>query len=183
MAHDYPKATPPPEVVNGLNKSLPEGAVISHFISWRKGVGSLGRPRFAVIARWRGGHVVREAKALVPSAWDWAHGRLSARTRFLDLALGTFRSADPFLNVDEGFVFRRIAADSRKVELENDASMELRSDLFEAMGFDLAAIHAADLSVAAEIKADLRGRGDDWLYQAAKTTEAAVKGDFREWQK
>lgn len=93
--YDYPKATPPPKVVNGLKKSLPEGAVISHFISWTKGVGSLGRPRFAVIARWRGGHVVREAKALVPSAWDWAHGRLSARTRFLDLALGIFRSPDP----------------------------------------------------------------------------------------
>jgi hypothetical protein len=35
-----------------------------------KGGGSLGRARYVAIAEWRGGHILREAKAIVPSAWD-----------------------------------------------------------------------------------------------------------------
>ena len=31
-----------------------------------KGGGSLGRPRYVAVAYWRGGQVLREAKALVP---------------------------------------------------------------------------------------------------------------------
>jgi hypothetical protein len=61
-----------------------------------KGTGGLGCPRFVAIAKWRGGRVVREAKALVPSAWEWAHNTFSAKSRFLDLAKDQFRSADLF---------------------------------------------------------------------------------------
>jgi hypothetical protein len=78
------------------------------------------------------------------------------------------------------FVFRRIAADSRKVELADEDGMELRLELFRAMGFDLGAIHAADQN-ATGIEADLSRRPDDWLFKAAKTATADVEEDFGKW--
>jgi Uncharacterized protein conserved in bacteria (DUF2252) len=177
----YPNAVPPPTVAENLKQSIPESAEVERFASRVKGGGSLGRPRFVAIAKWRGGRVVREAKALVPSAWDWAHNAAAPMSRFLDLAKGRFRSPDPFLEVKEAFIIRRIAADSRKINLGDAAGANLRVDLLRAMGFDLGAIHAADVHVAAAIVRDFRGRADDWLHDAAKSTAAAVEEDFDEW--
>ena len=43
---------------------------------WRRtaGTGSLGRPRWLGYGTWRGGPLLRECKALVPSGWTRAHG-------------------------------------------------------------------------------------------------------------
>ena len=49
-------------------RSLPQGATLRRFATHAKGGGSLGRPRYFALAEWRGGRVLREAKALVPSA-------------------------------------------------------------------------------------------------------------------
>ena len=115
--HAYPDALPPPAVAAGLRASLPAGAVLERLASCRKGGGSLGRPRYVAIAAWRGGHVVREAKALVPSAWDWAHGDRAVAPRFAELADGAFRTPDPFLRVEDRFIYRRIAAELAQGEL------------------------------------------------------------------
>jgi hypothetical protein len=179
---DYPKAPlpVPPEAERGLRRSLPEGASIERFATRRKGGGSLGRPRYVAIAGWRGGHIVREAKALVPSAWDWAHRTAETPSRFIDLAVGKHRSPDPFLTVQDRYIFRGIAADSRKVELGPQAGAELRSKLLVAMGFDLGAIHGADARADA-VRTDLGRRAPGWLYEASKTAAAWVEEDFREW--
>jgi hypothetical protein len=50
----YPDAEPPPEVSDGLKKSLPEWVSNVRFASRVKGGGSLGRPRYVAIAKWRG---------------------------------------------------------------------------------------------------------------------------------
>ena len=110
----YPTADPPRVVGDGLVQSLPGGASILRFASRSKGGGSLGRPRYVAIAAWRGGRIVREAKALVPSAWNWAHADALPECRFLDLVNGRYRSPDPFLAVHDGFVFRRIAAELKE---------------------------------------------------------------------
>ena len=178
----YPDASPPPSVAKNLKQSIPEGSEIERFASRVKGTGGLGRPRFVAIAKWRGGRVLREAKALFPSAWEWAHNAFSPKSRFLDLAKGQFRSPDPFLDVKEGFIIRRIAADSRKVDLGDDAGADLRTELLRAMGFDLGAIHAADSDAKAAIAADMQARPDDWLHQAAKTAAADVEQDYNEWK-
>jgi hypothetical protein len=174
-----PSADPKPAVVAALVKSLPSQARIERYASRVKGGGSLGRPRFVAIAKWRGGRIVREAKALVTSGWDWAHNNTNAPTLFLTVATGDFRSADPFLALQEGFILRRVAADSRKVELEGNADA-LGTQLIEAMGFDLAAIHAATCEPAL-LLADLNGRPAVWLTEAAETAAGAVKKDFDEW--
>jgi Uncharacterized protein conserved in bacteria (DUF2252) len=177
---DYPDTVPPAIVADGLKKTLPENASIVRFATRVKGGGGLGRPRYVAIARWRGGRIVREAKALVPSAWNWAHNKASSRLRFLDLAKGAFRSPDPFLALQSGFLFRRIAADSRKVELGDNAGAKLKLDLLRAMGFDLGAIHSAE-GAAKTISADLSSRPADWLHSSAKIAAAEVEKDFDKW--
>jgi hypothetical protein len=98
------------------------------------------------------------------------------------LANGQYRAPDPFLEVRDRFILRRIAPDSRKIELGDGAGWSLKASLFEAMGFDLASIHAAGSPGAATLRADLKKRPRDWLNTAAKTAVAAVRRDFEEWR-
>jgi hypothetical protein len=177
---DLPSAEPPAAVATGLRESLPSDASIVRFTSRVKGGGSLGRPRYAVVASWRGGHIAREGKALVASGWDWAHGTCDTPSRFSTLANGRFRSPDPFLRVADGFIFRRIAADARKVEL-GDSAASLGERLFESMGFDIGAIHAAGSVKPAALQADLTARPSGWLHAAAKRAASEVEKDYAEW--
>ena len=183
---EYPKAKPPPKIAKRLIASLPKDIESVRFCSRVAGGGSLGRPRYVAVAFWRGGHVLREAKALVPSAWTWAHdnksGDRSHASHFLEIANGRYRAPDPFLDVHNKFIFRRLAADSRKIELGPDAGAKLKAELFRAMGFDPASIHAAGSRGAAALRADLKKRPRGWLNAAAKTTVAAVKRDYEEWR-
>ena len=80
------------------------------------------------------------------------------------------------------FVFRRLAADARKVELgkNNNNDMELKAKLFGVMGRELGAIDVAAPGAVSRIQADLAGRPVGWLHKAAKTA-AAVEEDYREW--
>lgn len=176
----YPDATPPASVAAALRASLPDDAEFVRFASRVAGGGGLGRPRYLVIAEWRGGWIVREAKALVPSAWDWAHGS-RGKTRFLDLAKGAYRAYDPHLALRSRYIIRRIAPDARKIDLKQLTGEELKRNLLEAMGFDIGAIHAVKRDDAANIIADLDKRSEDWLYEAAKAAAADVKEDYKAW--
>jgi hypothetical protein len=178
----YPKATPPRKVAKGLTASLPKDAKNIRFRSRVAGGGSLGRPRYVAVAFWRGGHILREAKALVPSAWTWANGGKSKASHFRKVADGKYRAPDPFLDVHGKFIFRRLAADSRKIELADVGGSAIKIDILEAMGFDLASIHAAGSPGVAALAADLRRRPRGWLAAAAKTAATAVKRDFKEWR-
>jgi hypothetical protein len=178
---EYDKATPPRDVVSLLKESLPKGATKIQTRSRVAGGGSLGRPRYVAIADWRGGRVLREAKALVPSAWTYVHGKQPSG--LLELARGKYRAPDPFLDIHGKFVVRRLAPDSRKIELGDDARSHLKSYFLQAMAFDLASIHAAGSAGVAALRRDLKKRRRGWLYDAAKTAAAAVEKDFKEWKK
>ncbi len=180
----YPIATPPPKIRQALIESLPEGVdrKTIRLCSLRKGNGSLGRPRYVAVGYWRGGHVLREAKALVPSAWNWANGNKQSReSRLLDAANGRYRAPDPLLHVRHKFIFRRIAGDAEKIELGKKAGAEIHLSLLQAMGFDLASIHAASLRSTDAIKKNLKKRPRGWLNDAAATAANKVRRDFREW--
>jgi hypothetical protein len=182
--HDVAKfknAKPPRKVIGALIKSLPEDAAPIHFRRRVAGGGSLGRPRYVAVAHWRGGRVLREAKALVPSAWVWAHGRKAASSHFLELATAKYRAPDPFLDARGDFVIRRLAPDSRKIELGKKAGSAVNANLMWTMGYDLGAIHAAGSPGAQALLADLNKRPRGWLNAAAKTAAAAVARDYEEW--
>jgi hypothetical protein len=172
-------ADPPTKVKQALMGSLPDGAHGPRFGTRSKGGGSLGRPRFLVIATWNGGQVVREAKALVPSAWDWAHGA-NGPSRLLDAAFGTYRSADPRLRIEAGFIVRRVAPDSRKIDVSDLQTHGLTADLLVAMGADLAAVHVASKDAVA-IGSDLQARPKGWLEEATQIATDATKRDFAAW--
>ena len=172
-----PEADPPALVRSALRRRLPEGAIGLRFASRAAGLGSLGRPRFVAVASWNSGRVVREAKAFVPSAWDWAHDRARRRTWFIDLANGSFRSPDPLSHVEGGFVFRRLAPDARKIDLEDLHARQLSTRLLGAMGADLAAVHASDPR-STRIAADLEAREPGWLARAAEAARHATQKDF-----
>ena len=180
--HALSPAKPPSAVVKLLQQSLPQGAAKLRFAARRKGAGGLGRPRYVVSAEWQGGHILREARALVPSAWDWAHGTTDRRSRSLELAAGRYRAPDPTLAIRQKFVLRRLAPDSRKVELSDCAGPKVTAALLEAMGFDLGAIHAADKSRAARVLRDLDSRPADWLRESTKAAVVAVTKDFEAWK-
>ena len=176
----YPDAKPPAPVRRALKRSLPDGARVERYASRVKGSGSLGRPRYLVIALWQGGRLVQEAKALVPSAWHWAHADSSAKSRVLELAFGPHRSPDPHLRVRAGYVLRRIAADARKVELTDVSGQGLSEELLAAMGSELGAIHAARHRTS--ILKDLHKRDARWLDRAAVAAEKTVRQDFTDFK-
>jgi hypothetical protein len=178
----YPGAAPPETVVHYLRASLPPDARLVRYASAVKGGGSLGRPRFVALAEWRGGHIVREAKALVPSAWNWAHQNVGAPIHFADLATGRYRAPDPKLTVNRRFIVRRVAADSRKLDLADLAGTGLDHGLLEAMGRDLGAIHAATDGAPAKIRKDLGKRPEGWLRDAAQQAADATLADFKKWK-
>jgi hypothetical protein len=149
-----------------------------------KGGGSLGRQRFVAVAFWRGGQILREAKALVPSAWVWANGRGGTqKPAFLKLANGRYRAPDPFLKIKNKFIIRRIAADSEKIDLGDDAGAKLQVRFLRAMGYDLASIHAGTAGSVDKINADLDKRTRGWLNAAATVAAAEVREDYREWKR
>jgi hypothetical protein len=118
----------------------------------------------------------------VPSAWHWAHDDQDAPLQGIELACGTHRAPDPTLVLSGRFVFRRISADARKVELDRAAQARLTDPLLEAMGFDLGAIHAAAKQKRlTAIGADLKARPRGWLKRAAATASADVLSDYKEW--
>ncbi len=171
-----PDAKPAGEVKEALKATLPDGAKVQRFASRSKGGGSLGRPRFHVIASWNSGRIVREAKALVPSAWVWAH-EVSEPNRFLEAAFGAYRSPDPHLRCEAGFLLRRVAPDSRKIDVDDVQAKGLTEDLLAAMAADLAAVHAASKGSGAIAK-DLDRRPKKWLEEAVGVAKEATKQDF-----
>ncbi len=174
-------ADPPHEAEAAMRRHLPAGAEVERFAKRRKGGGGLGRPRFIVVAAWRGGRVVREAKALVASGWDWAHGQTGHRHRFMEAASASTRAPDPFLAIEGNFILRRVAADTRKVERTAAFDRKLDLSLLGAMGFELGTFHASSATATAAILSDLQVRPAGWLSARAKAVTSVVEADFEAW--
>ena len=176
-------ANPPTEVTEALLDQLPSGSKLIAYHKWQKGGGSLGRPRFVAHAEWHSGLVAREAKALVPSSWDFDRGVKEAPTLFLNVATGRYRSPDPFLSLRSGYIVRRIAQDSQKLDVD-EALMDANSLAWlSAMGRDLASVHLSGRATKDEIVADLKKRKDDWLVKGTEVALQQVQKDFRAWCK
>jgi hypothetical protein len=146
------------------------------------GSGSLGRPRWIGIADWRGAPVVREAKAILPSAWDRANGRGKAKIRCGEIANGRYRAIDPWFRVENGIAVRRLSPNNRKIEADDGAGALLSPPMLEAMGFELAGVHLGTGDVAAAIGEDLARRRPGWLFAAARKMATAIERDHAAWE-
>lgn len=172
-----------------LLAALPEENLAMTTARRSAGTGSLGRPRWIGIADWRGGPVVREAKALIPSAWSRATvrgGKVGQGRRKIHvgtLAAGRFRAPDPWFSVMDNLAIRRLSPNNRKIEVEDDADVLLRPRLWELMGFELANIHLGVADRTDAIKTDLEQRKRGWLAKCTEAACAAVTRDFEAWRK
>jgi hypothetical protein len=117
-----------------------------------------------------------------PSNTTLRAGPAARFARVTDLATALYRSPDPLLTVQERFIFRRIAADSRKVEFGPDAKLELHYKVIRAMGFELGAIHGS-ANAARTVRETLDDLRSGWLYEASRRVSAWVKAEFHEWKR
>jgi len=164
-----------------LRAAMPDKNVPYRVVKRVAGVGSLGRPRFAALANWRGSRIAREAKAWLPSAAVWVTGRTSAGVsgaRLLDRAR---RSPDPFLNIGAGWIVRRLAPDCSRIELSDLPALRDERRLMLAMGWETANIHVP--SKRQRILADLARRPRRWLERAAVDMADSVETDWKRWLK
>ncbi len=144
------------------------------------GLGSLGRRRVVAVADWRGGVVVREAKPIIPSACAWAEGRpLAPELFYREVVDRPDRCPDPWLTIQDGWVIRRLAADSSAIEMARlPRGAERR--LLAAMGRETANIHLVGDRKA--VRADLKARPKHWLQDAAHRMLKAVEADWQAWR-
>ncbi len=145
----------------------------------KAGVGSLGRPRFVVLAEWRGGWVCREAKATAPPATAWGLGT-SATCRTSRAAAAAIRSPDPFYRQTGGWVVRRLAPRASRIVLDLLTDVDV-GRLLTAMGAELANVHLGTPLASDTIVADLDRRPDGWLRTAAKHFADGIEADREEW--
>jgi hypothetical protein len=179
----FARVTPPPKVRALLTRALPGPPEALHFVHRPVGLGSLGRQRFAALATWRGGLVSREAKTLTTSAVHWQTNERSTATRYGEVLARAVRAHDPSLSVQGEWVLRRLAADSRKIELNELRRGSQLYPLLEAMGWELANIH---LSMPKQVRAilhDLDRRESRWLEESTAQMVKSTRRDWKAWQR
>lgn len=172
---------PPLAVRKVLDGAMPAPGAPLKFARRTAGVGSLGRPRWIAVAEWRGAPVVREAKALLPSAWWRAHG--GSRTIMCGAAAtGPHRSPDPWYHVRAGMLVRRLSPNNRKLEADDDLDALLQPQLLEAMGLELANVHTAEPRYVHALKADAQRRDPVWLADAIGISLEFLRRDYLRWR-
>jgi hypothetical protein len=184
-ARKLKRTKPPPPFVEALNQARPEPNFELMFWPRTAGLGSLGRPRWIGYGLWRDAPVVREAKAIVPSAWTYVHGG-SSRLRCQEIAAGTYRAPDPWYDLRTGGVLvRRLSPNNRKLEAQevDGVSQLVNPAMLRDMGRDLAAVHLGTGARGKTVLRDLKKRRPRWLRDATKAAAAFVRRDQREWRK
>jgi uncharacterized protein (DUF2252 family) len=157
-------------------------ARIMKFAHRTAGTGSLGRPRWVGVAIWRGGRVVREAKAIVPSAWCLTHRQRSAKRPGALIAAGSHRAPDPWYHVHRHVVVRRLSPNARKIEVQEYPKLLCSGGMLRPMGHDLANVHVGTGDYRRVIERDLDRRREKWLVRAAETACEFIARDFAAWQ-
>jgi hypothetical protein len=141
------------------------------------GMGSLGKPRFVALARYAGSWLAREVKMLTPPATAWRDDKPHP-SQLSHILASANRSPDPVYSIQGGWVLRRVAPRTIKLDLKD---LELAPELetvFHAMGTDLANVHLGRPEAADLILTDLASRPEDWLQDAAKLFVNLTQADW-----
>jgi hypothetical protein len=183
-ANPVVRGSVPASATRALRATLPDPRVAYKVVRREAGDGSRGQPRYVAIADWDGGHVAREAKALIPSACVWAAGRTTRGQPYYEKAIASaVRSHDPFQCVIGPWIIRRLSPDSNPIALADLPAKRDESVLVGAMGAETANVHLGTRRQRARILADLRRRPSRWLRDAAKTMAKAVEREWKEYRK
>lgn len=192
----------PADARAALNACFPQPIPKFEIKHREAGLGSLGRQRFTGVTRdWNGGIIVREAIALVSSAWLWANrdleqsnaSSLAAKTiYFSEVVAKSVRAADPWLMIRNRWVVRRVSPDAFKVEIQDldlkrGKEEELTKKLLEAMGKELGNIHFPNSQSPGDIldhmgKMPNNHHSPTWLANGAMRMVDRVRQDFNDWK-
>jgi hypothetical protein len=180
------KGRVPGNARRGLARLMPKGAAKWRIVHRVAGMGSLGRQRFVALAQHSGGPLCREAKALAPSAWDWARGvaerdQESQKIRYQSALDSAVRAVDPFVRLQGKWIVRRLAPDCSRIDLAAFPREKDESRLLHAMGWETANVHLGARRTRS-VLADLGKRRANWLHKAAANMVIATKNDWKEWQ-
>jgi len=172
----------PKSAKRALESVLPEDRYrIVHRVA---GVGSLGCERFVALAKWKGGRIAREAKALTPSAYLWGNGQKGSERIFYEEILeSACRDADPLVRVRGRWLLRRLAPDCSRIELTQLPKKVAEERLLEAMGFETANVHLGSRFAVTDVRRDLSRRRHDWLHSAMKKMTDIVVEDYEDWRR
>ena len=181
IAAARPKAAPA-RYRRALAAAMPQSRLALRTVPRSAGAGSLGRPRWVGIAEWHGAPIVREAKALVSSAWVRQRGRGARNIRVEEIANGRFRPLDPWFQVSGSIAVRRLSPNNRKIEAEDAVAALLMPDMLRAMAFEIANIHVGATDRRAAVGRDLRSHKSGWLAANVKKAAEAVTRDFADWR-
>jgi hypothetical protein len=170
-----------------LEKSFPVPVGEIEWTARSAGEGSLGRPRYVGITKWRGGYIAREAKTLAPSAALWAGATESKSIRYQKIVDTAVRSCDPFLQIKRiqknDWVIRRLSPSCTRIDFEKFKS-KVDDKFFHAVGHEIANIHINQPKRAQIILEHFTKLGPsvDWLYEATIKMERAVLHDYDVWK-
>jgi hypothetical protein len=171
----------PAEALGALEKKLPNAQLKYRFGQRTAGQGSLGRPRFVAMAEYLGGMIAREAKIALPSACVFAGLANSDKLYYNDILARAFRSPDPYVGVEDGWIVRSLSPDNSRIEMSDLPQDRDEHLLLRAMGAETANLHLGTPGAAQLILKDLRKRGKGWLRKAVKKMTALVREDQETW--
>lgn len=171
----------PPAFAAALQASLPDNCAAFLPKPRTAGTGSLGRPRFIAYTDYKGGPVLREAKAMLQSAWSLVHAPQDQTIHAVEIADGRMRCADPHYRLIGSVLVRRLSPSSIKIEIDRDPDLLLSADMLDLMGFEIGNCHAGDASSAPAILRDIKARRQDWLAGAAKAVAAMIVAEQKIW--
>ena len=173
----------PPRFRQALRGAMPEPGLAFDTARRVAGTGSLGRARWIGVAEWRGAPVVREAKAVLTSAWYLAHGKANEPLHLGEVAAGRHRAPDPWYQVAKGIVTRRLSPNNRKINANSIDARLNGQRMLSAMGFELANIHAGTDGARAAVAKDLKARKLGWLREETEKAAATVLADYKQFGK
>jgi Uncharacterized protein conserved in bacteria (DUF2252) len=182
LALGPPAVKPSGSVRRLLQSAIPDSRLPLRIVHRQAGLGSLGRQRFTALVHWRGGMVAREAKALLASAWWWRRTANLPPVQYAKILSRAVRVADPFLQVHEGWIVRRLAPDCSRVELADLSGVQDECKLLHMMGWETANVHLGSSAQRKAILSDLQKRKANWLCAAARRMRDATVADWRAWR-
>lgn len=174
----------PKSARRALERVMPEKDLAYRIAHRQAGLGSLGRERYVAIGEYHGGKIVREAKALAPSACAWTGGKgASSRIRYGEVLSSAVRCLDPFVHQEGRWIVRRLAPDCSRVELSSMPRERDEIKLLYSMGFETANIHLGTKGAAKIIRPALKKLPQSWLHEAAEIMLGATMKDWKAWKK
>lgn len=173
----------PSDVRAMLEASLPSFGLDYRLVHRLAGVGSLGRPRFTLLAQWQGEFVALEAKALIPSAALWAAKKQKgADVLYEEVLARAVRRPDPVMKVYEGWVVRGLAPDRCRIDLAELGPERDEARMMRAMGWETANIHLGTRPAVKNVLQDLKARKPGWLKRSAEKMVAVMLSDWEMWR-